>query len=69
MAAAAAKMTAATMVVLGPPKVLSSGTKSRQPPAAPARSKKYTRFTRSMVSETASDTMAPETKNGKADVK
>ena len=40
MAAAAANMMAAASTVLGPPNWFSRGISSRQPPAAPSRSKK-----------------------------
>ncbi len=69
MAAATAKKMAAAITVPGPPNRSSSGINSRQPAPAPSRSKKYTRFTRSMVSEMASETMMPEKQNGTAVVK
>ena len=69
MAAAAANRMATASTVLGPPNWFSRGTSSRQPPAAPRRSQKYTRLTRVMVSEMASETIAPAPKKGSAVVK
>src|SRR5262249_2973909 len=50
----------------GPPRAFKNGMSSRHPPAAPARSKKYARSTRSIASEITSDTTAPARKNGAA---
>src|SRR5271163_4601396 len=66
MAAETANSTAAASTVLGPPKRFKNGTSARHPAAAPSRSKKYTRPTRSIDSETAMDTTAPEKKKGSA---
>src|SRR5438270_13804235 len=69
MAAETARSTETTRIVFGPPKRSSSGTSKAQPAAAPRRSKKYTRFTRSMVSAIMSETTAPESTKGTAAMK
>src|SRR5260370_4252367 len=61
-----ANKTAAASTVFGPPMKLRNGTNARHPVAAPSRSKKYTRSTRSMVSATTSETIVADRKNGRA---